>query len=73
MPQFTITPHTVTIPGESFTANVDIRIDSIENTHALEFNFDIGSVISAGATLNIAEGFGSTTYTPEVIVNYTEI
>jgi hypothetical protein len=73
MPQFTINPPTVVSPGVSFTSSTAMQINSIENIHALEFNFNVNDTINANTEISILEAYASTGFTPEVVVNYTEI
>lgn len=73
MPQFTIKPLTSTMPSISFTTDVDIRVDGIENTHALSVNFEVNDVIEAGNELKATESHQGGNFIPEIIVNYTEI
>tara|TARA_B110000483_G_C18126811_1_gene515954 strand:+ start:1197 stop:1418 length:222 start_codon:yes stop_codon:yes gene_type:complete len=73
MAEFTIKPATLTSRNVLFTPSVDIRVDSIENTHALELNFSNNDVISANTLVNISEIYASKDFIPEVVVTYTEI
>lgn len=73
MAQFTITPSTYTNMASVFTPSVDIRVDSIENIHALELDFSTNNTISANTDVYIREGYASKSFIPEVVVTYTEI
>lgn len=73
MAEFTIKPLTLISKSVSFTPSVDIRVDSIENVHALDLDFSNNDIISANTIVNISEVYTSKDFIPEVIVTYTEI
>lgn len=73
MAQFKINPATVINASVSFTPTADILINAIENTHALELDFSVNDTIRANTEVKVAEKYASTGFTPEVVVNYTEI
>lgn len=72
MAQFTIKPASKTSPAVTYSNVNDIRIDSIENVHALYINFSQGDNISANTELKVTQGYPGPVK-PEVIVNYTEL
>ena len=72
MPQFTIEPASETFPKLTCSNANTIRIDSINNIHALYINFAQGDIISANTELKVVQGYPGPVK-PEVVVNYTEL
>jgi hypothetical protein len=72
MAQFTIKPASKTSLEVTYSNANSIRIDSIDNVHALYINFAQGDVISANTELKVTQGYPGPVK-PEVVVNYTEL